>query len=325
MERNSYFYIILLSACSLLLACQRQEPERVNVQVCARVEASEAPSKAATIYEPTMPDADHPLAANVWFSTDGSAFPSSGTVNASSVSLHRTVTYTNGEYVFPSAVAGAYLQYPTNGDALYCIGLYPQSGWDTASSDTQATHAVGTDTDLMFAPRTSGSKSSLMGQQTYQHLLTWLKVRVRASDEQAITSWGYINGITIDSKPSVSITLADGTIVFTGSDTQLTVLDASTALTTTSREVGSIFCSSVTATNGEGETEYTIHVTCNNYDKDINIDLLNTDNTKYSGNTAGELFVVTLSFNKLKQIEATVELTPWEEERRDITLTPPTP
>lgn len=319
MGRDFFFYIFLLSVL-LLPACQRQDSDRVNVRVCARVEDSDVSSKAATIYEATMPDAEHPLAVNVWFSTDGSAFPSSGTVNASTVSLHRTVTYTNGEYVFPSAVAGAYLQYPTTGEALYCVGLYPQSGWSTANSDTQATHAVDTDTDLMFAPKTFGTKSSLMGRQTYQHLLTWLKVRVRAVDAQAISSWGTLTSITMDTKNTVSITLNNGTVAFSGDGTSSNLLASSQTLTTTSKEVISVFCHSVTASSAENATEYDFHITCDNYDKDISIDLLNNDNSRFSGETAGKLFVVTLSFNRLKQIEATVELVPWEEDRRDITL-----
>lgn len=279
----------------------------------AVVAQDKADTKTATPYDATTPDATvaNRLPVNLWFSLDGSTFPESGTVNAVSTPLRRTVTYTSGEYFFPDAIAGAYLMYPSDGTDLYCVGLYPQSGWSANGDNTKATHAVGTDDDLMFAPMTSGDKTTLMGRQTYQHLLTWIKVRAHATSAQAIDSWGNVTSITIDSKPTVEITLADGSVAFTGADTPLTVFSGNQALTIASAEFGSVFCSPVVAANPGNE--YTLHITCAHYSKDISVSLKNTSYVEYVGSTAGKVFVINLNFDAFSLIDATCTLTSWDD------------
>lgn len=311
---NVKYIIPSILTLTLAVACAKAPAgDGERVKVCAVVADADA-TRAATPYEATIPDADHPLAANVWFSTDGSTFPASGTVNGSTVSLHRTVTYTDGSYVFPSLDAGEYLKYPTNGDPLYCIGLYPQSGWSTTDGTT-ASHTIDTNTDLMFAPRTSGTKSSLMGRQTYRHLLTWIKVRAHATNSSAISSWGNLRSISIDSKPTVSVTLVDGTVEFTGSGTT-NVFSGDQALTITSTEVGSIFCSPVIAT--DGGNEYTLHVICDNYSRDIAITLIDESMIEFVGDTSGKLFVINLNFAAFTVIDADCTLSAWADNNENL-------
>ena len=176
----------------------------------------------------------------------------------------------------------------------------------------------------MFAPEISGTGASPLSRagnpQQFHHLLTWIKVRVRADELITGDTWGKLQKISIKSKDHLSISnLAQATATYDGTDTDIYLFDGSYSLSTTSEEKGSAFVAPVNASLSDA-TDYTLHIECENVSKDIPINLVDSEGHPFTGWTTGKVFVITLRFATLSYIEGTVTLEPWVDEYRDLVL-----
>lgn len=311
--------------------------EGAIIQLAASVEGVTEVTRASVVAEPyrlETPTAENKLKAMIWLSTTQGSYAgsleSSGGVNVdgTQIDAHRTIEYVNGSPTTPSKGSnGKYLSYPADQNInVYCIGMYPAPGavtpWSGSTTSVSAT-ITGKD-DLMFAPEISGTGASPLSRagnpQQFHHLLTWIKVRVRADELITGDTWGDLKKISIKSKDHLTISnLTLATATYDGTVTDIDLFDGSYSLTTNSEEKGSVFVAPVNADGGAG-AEYTLHIECEHATKDIPVNLIGSDGNPFSGWTTGKVFVITLRFSSLAYIEGIVTLEPWGDEYRDLIM-----
>ena len=322
-----YTYITLISflLTAFLAGCSQQLDDENDgslqddqrIAVCAGI-GNPSITTRLTDYVYTTPSDDHPLDAQVWFSDDASIFANTG--SATSLPRHSEILFKSGGMTFPVSDVLPYV----DAGATYAVGLWPNTdGWTPNSDCTQVSHAIDGTEDLMFAPKItaeSGTHFNTGTPLTFGHLLTWLKFRVTALNNDAIVAWGKIKSITVAGKTSVTITLNDGSIAYDTPGTISVYSDATgTALTTNSQELGSVFCAPT------DDATYTITITSENEmaGKVVTVHLLNMNNESISSNidaTRGKEFVITLTFQPFNMIDAIGKsLAGWEDENNQIT------
>lgn len=285
---------------------------------------------SADAYTATSPSADHPLHSDVWFSTTAGTYPGAGGVSAdrSTMDVHSSIRFESGAFTFPQEYQSHLLQYPAGDNTVYCVGFWPKDTWEVNGDGTKACFksAVNVDgeTDFMFAPQISGSKTSPFDIQNYKHIQTWIKVRVRAQTADAPITWGNIKSISIDSKGKPTVDLQSGEVTFSDDpDDAVQILafssDEGQSFSTESVELGSVFVSPMTGTDANPAT-LKFHITTDEWeDKEVDVELLDNQGSKVIDTTEGKLYVVTLSFKTLSTIDASATLTSWVDEPREVT------
>lgn len=333
MKRNILPYLLILGCLLSLASCEKsqlQPGELISLE--AAVRSLPLSTRAATspdLYTQTLPSASAPLAADIWVSTTSGRYPgdTQGITGVSDNGLvidsHRKISFQDSGPMVLNGIGGSYLHYPHDDSRVYCVGLYPQDTWSTTDGIT-ATASISGIQDLMFAPQVSGSDSDRLYDhpQNYRHLLTLLKVRVHAQDMATSDTWGRLLGITVRSKDQVLIDLASGNAVFQDTTQQghdFSIFEGDMTLETHAKECGSVLVSAVEA-DGGSMAEYTLHVICENHEKDLCINLLDDQGQPFEGDTSGRVFVLTLDFQALSFVEGKAELEPWEEEYKDLIL-----
>lgn len=333
--KKIYNLIPCLMAVLLMIACTQdhQTADSVRgdiIQLSVVVNEVTRAAVSADVYPLQTPTLDKPLNADIWLSTSSCLYPGYyGAVGVSDdgsyIDAHRTISYISGAATLPSAYNGEYLRYPANQNTdVYCIGLYPQDTWRTSYVPATGVSATIDGTkDLMFAPEISGcGRDPLVNtRQTFHHLLTWLKVRVRADELSTGDTWGKLREISVTSKNQLTINdLKQATPTIGGEDTKMVLFEDATGYTlnTTSEEKGSVLVAPVDASLSA--TDYTLHIVCEHHSKDIPINLVGADGNPFTGWTTGKVFVITLRFATLSYIEGTVTLEPWVDEYRDLIL-----
>lgn len=327
MKRISYIYIglafLATTACS---ESGSDGPESgAKIQLSATVGNLQIGSRAGNGMEadPFIPQ-DGEMEAAVWFSNTSGTYLDAPKADTN-IPVHTTVTFENVttedsklEYV---EYNGNALEYPVDKSSVYCVGMYPATGWSTTDGNT-VTHAINGSDDLMFAPQIEGRWDSHFGKQSYSHKLTWIKVNICATSHDAIDAWGKIEQIYITSDSEVKVNLADGTCEYSSKE-MIPVMATPTALTTSANEVGSVFCSPETkysvlvlTRNKDGNTETrTIELTLNKID--VNDGDKVTDVVKEEDAT-GYCFVFSLYFTPHKVIEGICTLNSWSNQNEDI-------
>lgn len=331
--------IYILIATALLTACSKEDllSDKAGgdiIQLSANVEGVTEVTRAgveANPYRLETPTTESPLSAMIWLTTtscsySGNTYGAAGANDTGSeIDAHRTITYVNANPTTPSGYNGEYLRYPAvNTKEVYCIGMYPAPGLRSvwSGNTTSVSASINGKDDLMFAPEIKGTGADPLSkrQQTFHHLLTWIKVRVRADELITGDTWGALKKISIISKNRLTIPdLTQATATYDGTATEFTMFEDSYELNTTSIEKGSVFVAPVEA-DGTNGAEYTLHIECEHVTKDIPVNLVDTDGNNFSGMTTGKVFVITLRFSSLAYIEGTVTLEPWEDEYRDLVL-----
>lgn len=331
--QKTYNLIPCLMAMLLLIACtqEHQTADKVRgdiIQLSAGVNEVTRAAVSADVYPLQTPTLDNPLNADIWLSTSSclypAYFPAAGiNDDGSEIDAHRTISYISGAATLPSGYNGEYLRYPANQDKMvFCIGLYPQDVWATSLGKDVTAPIDGTK-DLMFAPEISGcGRNPLVNtRQTFHHLLTWLKVRVRADELSTGDTWGKMREISVTSKNQLTINdLKQATPAIGGVDTKMVLFESveGYTLNTTSEEKGSALVAPVDAS--ASAADYTLHIVCEHHSKDIPINLVDAYGNPFTGWTTGKVFVITLRFATLSYIEGTVTLEPWVDEYRDLVL-----
>lgn len=316
-----------MALAAFFAGCSNQHDEWLDntttdnslIAVCAGIGDPSVTTRTTVIgYQYTTPSSEHPLVASVWFTDDPTQFENTGT--ATTLPRYSNVTFISAGMTFPDSDVLPY----TSEKATYAVGFWPRSGWSAANSNTEATHAIDGLTDLMFAPKITAAAGALFTTSTpleFRHLLTWLHVRVTASNDVAVTSWGKITSITVASENTLNVTLLDKdnyTITCSGSDV-FTVYDnpSGVIIPSSSTELGSIFCAPT------ADAKYTITVVTENGTKSIDVNLKDLNgNAIGSGRSAtqGKEFVITLTFQPFNMIDAVGKsLLDWENENVNVT------
>lgn len=314
----------LVMALALAVGCSAREdiPEGGTIMVSAGVDGAQTTTKTvsgAIPYKGTAPTAENPLAAAVWFGTTSGVYPE-GT--AHTLPRRNTVLFTSSTLTFPDEI----LAYPVSG-SVYAVGLNPRTGWTVDGGNTVASIAIDGNTDIMFAPQVEASSVNHFNSSTkklqFSHLLTWVLVRVVASDYEAPTSWGNIKKISIATAANVSVTLGSGAVTYPGSQT-IDVYDdlagTGTPLQITAQGIGAVdgsgelkgvFCAPAASYN---VTVYTANVPLG-LTKEVPLKQLDgsaIDNVNTQ--VKGKVFVLTLYFNRFHVIDASCTLADWDDD-----------
>lgn len=263
------------------------------------------------------PANDKSLDAAVWFTN----------TNTHTYSIGSGTTYPRQSSILFTSAGAAFpvdnLEYPSNNDPICCVGLYPNSGWTSIDSDTKATHTINGSEDLMFAPEITGRYNTHFTTLQFAHQLTWLKIYVNATTK-AIDAWGNLEKITVTSPGNtltVDFTTSPTTASCNSSPTDIIAFDGSVALTVTDQLRGSIFCAPATS--------YTVDVETANYKPSksnavptMNITMKdeNGDNIANAAAAVGKIFIVTLNFKDINEIDGTARLTNMDPESGTLTL-----
>lgn len=222
-----------------------------------------------------------------------------------------------------------------------------QTGW-TTTNGTDAKFTFTGAEDVMFAPQTSGTYGTLYDNSPtlyFKHMLTLLTFKIKAEDEKVSTAWGEITGFTIKSKGQIqisglgSIALDDNNnfkdtdiakITFTGSETDFNVYKGGTNEVFSENstqaipydndyiEVAYVMCSPVNAIapNPDDETvnstDYTITIKTKNRNIQVPIDLKETADAYFAGNTMGWHFTVNILFKMGDKITVSAAVNDWE-------------
>ena len=338
------FFAVQMTA--ILMSCNEGEAQAPNdpdgARICLRSAIGKSRSDwgtrasiAADAYYETVPTENHPLFADVWFSTVSGSYP--GTQVASKpdnyIDVHRQIEYMDGSSTYPEPVDNVYLQYPLDESVpVYCVGFYPQNAWSVSDDGLRATATVNGKDDLMFATQIEGKKLDgdflSSKQQLYRHLQTWIKVSVHADESVSPEAWGKITRIRVRSKANMTVTLGnttDGAPDCDEEDTWITAYEAGEegghAFNTTVEEIGSVFVTPVTGT-GDSPAVCDVEVTTEKVPepKVATIRMLDYDGQPYLGNTIGNLFVLIVDLKTPVIIEGTATLTPWSDEESRLTL-----
>lgn len=247
-------------------------------------------------------------------------------INFAGASTEKGFVQSNG-----TTPAPAYYKDATS--TVYLFGLYP-STWSLSSGNYTCTFDG--KTDVMFAPEIGVTKSTEVAGRTmrFNHLLTKLNVQAKLSEGTA-DSWGTITSIILESAnnqvaiantalPTNATTRTDfnysgsESIPFyvweTGGDyTDNAISNANMPTNDTEINVAYTLCAPVTADGNTG-SEYTLHiVTSNGGTHDVNINLLQSDNSSnFTGSTSGYQFTIVLNFQST-EITATATVAPWSQ------------
>ncbi len=206
----------------LLAACQKEAaddpvPSAERIYLRATV-ASRTTTRAP--YYITAPRRENPLIADVWASSTPQLFKheenKNGQDGSGEVALHTKAKFTNGtgqllyDAVYPK-------QDETDPDAgwVYFVGLHP-TGWTTPAEADQAgkkaTRTFKGCEDVMFAPQVKGKYAENVQEADwpvfiFHHLLTLLKVSIKAESEPVSEAWGKLKSLKIKSKNTVTVDL----------------------------------------------------------------------------------------------------------------------
>lgn len=189
--------------------------------------------------------------------------------------------------------------YPGDGSTIHMKGVYPRGTIKTGVINQTITG----DEDIMITSEISASKTDKDSKTLdFKHLLTQLQIKVKATDNEAIASWGTITSIKIkDVATSLDLKLNDGTISenATPNKTDLEIKGFTTAqeLTTAAASAGYIMVLPNT-------TAYVLEIVTSLKTTPTNV-TISPETTE-----ASKAHEITLTFNAA-QIDATATVGEW--------------
>lgn len=349
-------HIIILSTI-FLVGCQKDSLQESNYE--------EAPIYLSAItegnitrvpYEETTPNQtpEGILHAAIWASSDKDSFLNSGKNGKTDgttdgvVAIHTSANFVSGN---PQLLADAV--YPNNNQDVYFVGLHPQNNWSVNSNGTMASFTFNGNEDVMFAPRATGTydKDNIV-DLTFYHLLTLLKIRMYAENQETEIAWGKIKSIKISSKNKVSIDIVNeydytnhSKITYfpegdsfewlplykKGSDNILATEEKPYSLLylpengtpKNIEEVAYVLCSPVIAKGKvkeyEGDKEiskevpeYTLDIVTEHRHVQLPIDLKKNTNDYFEGSTRAKCFTLNLTFKMGNTIVVTANVDDWD-------------
>ena len=309
MKRKNLLYILPVAlACVACVDDANGPVSGGDIFLNATVNGMESRA-AARPYLGTTPTEGNPLTAWVWFSEDATAYGDSETDNLTHLPCRTTLTF-NGAPQFATNASGNNLKYGTDGAEVHCVGFYPaENVWSTTDGKS-LTAKINGQTDLMYAPRISGTWGNPLQTQTYQHLQNWVKVCVCATSQDAADVWGKITDISVSTKTSVSVDVATDAVTYSDDGT-MPVFESTEGqpLHTTMQEFGDVFCSPA--------EEYTVSVTIGGktVSQTIKVEPLESG---IELNKGGYLVILTLYFQPFGMIEGVCTLNVWDAQNEDL-------
>ena len=358
-------------SCSKADSVQSLPDNAITVSACIATAADldvttkTDPVTPYTAYQNTTPSTDMPLYAAVWASSRSHRYQgaqSSRSVEYHEngyVDYHNTTKFTSRakqlldyQLYYPDANAEGFTDGTTTdtdppsktalaNSPVYFIGLCPrsESGWTVESSEgyeyNLAEHTFDGKEDVMFAAETSKNitQTDKNATLTFNHMLTWLCIKMKAETEKDIETWGKVKSVKIGSKNHISINTVDGSATFTETSAgnklpTYKVTDGSyTAeefaftgndgvdLTTTATELCYVLCAPIDASDADSQNEYTLTVEIGSLTgtsaKTVPINLKAADGNNFSGSTAGKQFSVVLTFKTGNNISTIAEVESW--------------
>ena len=331
MKRILYF----ISAIWLCFACQSEVPteEGAPIYLSASVEGS-VESRVPYLSSPT-PTPSEVLHAAVWATNIGAYIGSglNGKDTDDKVDIHGSANFDDGQ---PKLLNDAV--YPSSGVQVDFIGLHPQTGWTTVSDEGKiAEFTFDGSQDVMFASKQTGTYAETNDIANvlplhFQHLLTWLKIKIKAESTTVAKSWGKVLEMKISSGNKVSIDLTknytfEDCVEFSGNENDMLSLHkvgsdeffpASEGfdLTSTSyEEEAYVLCEPVTATTddmGEPTAEYTLYIKSERREVTLPIDLKRNESECFAGSTRAKHFTLNLNFMVGNIVTVQAEVTDWK-------------
>lgn len=330
-------HIIISSICliSLLSACQKQDSVETDKNCSIYLSAGTVETRSP--FEGTVPSEQEPLDALVCVSTTQVSFPSGGADGTTdgTIGKHLDVQFQSGS---SQLVNGAYY----NKDhvmPVYFIAMHPQSGWSFTDNNTHVSFEFNGSHDVMFAPHTIGEYQAQTPQLEFEHLLTWIKLKIRAESEDVAEAWGPLQEVSIESKGHISFDI-DKT--FNTADVEFSndcslpfyrkgsnpdeVFPGTGGYTmeTTSQDIAYVICAPVTATEKDEVAfeqdnqeiirtpEYHINIKSSKRNVTIPIDLKTAADSYFSGSTMGKQFTISLTFLMGNNIAVSASITDWK-------------
>lgn len=271
-------------------------------------------------YRDSIPTSKAKLDAALLFSfTSGDYTVTTPTDLSANIPCHTSIVYENNLMTIPNPYLGdsdKTLRYPTDDADVYCVGLYPKSGWSITPKTGGGSYAnfniTGVD-DLMYASELVGSWNTPFRTQMFKHIQSWVKVSVCATSLDAVHGWGKLEEIVLISKESLKIDLTNGAISSDGADKQYVVMDKPHDLHITSEELGSVFC--------YPGTEFKLRVkTEEKGTREVSVTIDKDTQGKPITDPKGKLFVIMLYFNEFDIIEGVCTLSSWNNVNENLYL-----
>jgi len=362
--RNTFYAIGGL--CFIFFSCQ-QEDKAVRTDsaqsIYLRAEV-ENMIMTRSPFDLSEPNQKNPLKVAVCASTTPYEFKNiegaNGTGADNVVALHTMANFTNGkEQLLYDAV------YPKDENTkVYFVGLHPADGWtfpgeggllDAPSDGKTATIVFNGCEDVMFAPQIDGQYGQNVGAGSwptfsFYHLLTWLRVTVKAESELVSEAWGRLKSLKIKSKNTVTVDLGKtfdltkdsggGCVSF--SDASVSEFDFYSTGTDDvflnrenegtwyslpydeKKEVAYVLCAPVQASANDltlvpeivRTAEYILLVETENRSVEVPIDLMKDASadppTYFEENTMRNQFVLNLNFKMGNNVVVTASMTDWQ-------------
>ena len=339
--KGRFFIYMALGGAMCWSACSEDgglspDKQTEDISLSATVEEVKMISRSVDdyAYTGTVPSADNELNAAVWFSLESGAYPEpeEGQVYEYNIPVHTGINFRSGTATFPDELTeDKRPKYPTDNSPVYCVGFYPNTGWELVENDpTKAIHAITGKQDLMFAPQITGSWNSHFSTQHYRHLLTWLKVCVCATTAEAGSYWGNLKKITLKGVP-VSLTvdltkkeketddddefIQKDAVEFSVDKEDVSILDGDIELALTTKDVASVFC--------HPQKEYYLDIECENGTAtNVNVTLTpltDTDEEKAKLEyPAGLQYVLILYFHPFNVVDGVCTLKEWNAQNENL-------
>ena len=361
---NNLLKYLMLSLLPCLFACEQDESlssidtnDTATITIAASIDNGKADTRMAYDNSENIPSVGKPFGpVAIWASTETKTY-ADGADNGSdenTVSMHITETFTSGTKLINNDTDQGGIVYPyqrgriTN-PTVYFTGFYPETAWTTSNwtqqwSVTDSNHKAnfnfdGTH-DVMYAPQVEGVFAGVVPELHFYHLLTFLRFKLQAENEEASIAWGKITDIklskqynsgkvspysevTINLNPDiVPVTLSDieNITTFSSNVSSLSLYSTDTddvfpgsngySLITTASEVAYVICAPVNASSST--TDYTLTITTEYRGAiTLDIDLKSGVNSAAEGSTMGQMFTVNLVFRLDNNIAVATTVGSW--------------
>ena len=315
--KGKNIYVCILAALLTCGCVQNIETATEGYEIMLKASVSDVQvdtkAQSANAYVGSVPSEAHPLIADLCFSLNSGDYSTSvPTDETTYIPCHTFATFKSGEIttIYYNEDNTKPLKYPTNGNPVFCTGLYPKGAWEFKNGGFEA--SVTGEQDLMFAPEISGRWDAQFGSsesnsQKFNHVLTWLKVVLCATSYAAIETWGEITDVTVKELPT-TVFVKDGSITF-GNTTQNIMLipeGQSQPLSITNIDLGEFMCAPADSYTFSIETAKGMKAQTT-----MSID---------GGFKAGFQYVMVLYFNTLAVIDGVCTLAPWENQNDNLYL-----
>lgn len=229
------FKLYILTVALLAVSCSDNDlrerlplvDETAEIQLAGKLPGTDADTRGLGMIQGTTPPVDLSMRIFRVDATSGTSYPGSWA----------TTTITGTMAQGTSTIVTSPVQCYQMADANYTklCALLPADGITSVSGNTVTYAEIDGADDIMFGAPQAGSRNADMPQLSFAHLLTCVKVRVKAADAKAAEIWGTVTGITInDKKTGVQVTLPSTT-----SGSTATVTATGTAAPLTMRQTAS--------------------------------------------------------------------------------------